>query len=313
MLIERSACLVCGSERLTELYRRPYGSGPVRDFLFRYYGLEGRAAAKGWEARFGGTDYLLQGCAECRAVTQRFAPGPELAAEIYGGWIDGEDRFRGYPFGEYTHRLREAMALTALLLRHHGLASPAELKVLDFGAGWGSFALALRACGCEVWAAELSPSRVERMRRDGLGIVGEDEIAGAGFHFINTEQVFEHLPQPAGTARRLHAGLGPRGVLKISVPFSRRAERDPIAIDWEGGREGPRSWMPFQPLEHLTYFRRPSLAVMAGRLGMAEIRTGWRDELDAALGWSRPRDAVRNVGRLLPRRWFRNHFLFAKR
>lgn len=310
--LERARCPVCRSGRLDELYRRPYASGPVREFLFRYYGLAGRGSAEGWEERFAGAEYVLQGCADCRAVSQRFAPGPELAAELYAGWIDGEGGSAGRPFDEHVQRLREAAALTAFLLRHHRASRPDQLEVLDFGAGWGAFAHALRACGCRVTAVEPSATRADRLRQSGFPVLDADDVPTTAFHFINTEQVFEHLPDPLETAERLRAGLVDRGVLKVSVPFARSAERDPIEIDWTGGRSGKRSWVPFQPLEHLTYYRRPSLQLLARRLGLREVHVSWRDELDAGLGWTRPRIAVRNLARLLPRRWFRNSFLFAR-
>lgn len=74
MFVERNHCTVCHAGDLVELYRRPYAQDPVAKFLANYYRLEERCLAGGWEARFAGSDFVLQGCNTCRAVTQRLAP-----------------------------------------------------------------------------------------------------------------------------------------------------------------------------------------------------------------------------------------------
>lgn len=321
MFVERNHCTVCHAGDLVELYRRPYAQDPVAKFLANYYRLEERCLAGGWEARFAGFDFVLQGCNTCRAVTQRLAPDDDFAVEIYDNWISGDQkhspekgRRSNSPerIKEYAHQIQQALILTAFLLRHHKKHYPGHLKILDFGAGWGRFALAMRACGCQVHSFDISAARVEQARRDGLTVTGPDEIPGQEFDFINTEQVFEHLPEPRRTAELLHSGLGPSGVLKISVPYFRWAERGTVEIDWEAGKYGRRTWTAFHPLEHLTYFRRPSLHVMTGALGMTEVRLGRAEQFYYSCEWGGLRSTARNLARMLPRRWFRNYFLFSR-
>lgn len=321
MFIERNHCPVCHGRDLAELYRANYTDGPIPGFLDTYYRLSERGLTQGWQARFAGARYILQGCGTCRAVSQKLAPDEEFAREIYDNWISGDTAYspekgqRSYspqPFKEHAHAIQEALFLTAFLLRHGARAYPRDLKVLDFGAGWGDFAKAMRACGCEVHTFDLSPTRIEQHRRDGFTVVGPEDIPGQGYAYINTEQVLEHVPEPRETVETLISGLGAKGVLKISVPYARSAETGPVAIDWSTGKYNNASWMPFHPLEHLTYFRRPSLHTMMTQFGMGEVAPSAREYLHYSFAWGGPRNIARNIARALPRRWFRNYFFFSK-
>jgi hypothetical protein len=144
--------------------------------------------------------------------------------------------------------------------------------------------------------------------------VEEQAFPGLGAHFINTEQVFEHLPSPLQTGAQLVSALVPNGVLKVSVPYAPWLERDvaSIEINWEAATYAPHSPMAVHPLEHLTYFRRPSLNTMAARIGMREVRLRPTEELNYAFYWNSLRSVAKNLARPFLRRTFRNYFLYAK-
>ena len=305
LFYERKLCPVCQSADTEQILSEPYvGGGPERILRPKYDRIPREET---YQARLSGYDYSILSCLHCRALFQKLAPTPAFAAEYYGSWIaqHGSPKF---PFGEYAHAINEALILTDFLLKWTGKAVPAELKILDFGVGMGVFANAMKACGCRVFGFDLSDERVEARAKDGILPVGYDAIEG--FDFINTEQVFEHLPDPLEKAKHLTKGLCEKGVLKISVPFARWLERGPVRIDWSAGRYDRNSYMPLQPLEHLTYFRRPSLVRMMGRLGFEPVRPRIIDELNYAFDWKR--SALKNLARPFIRTRLRNYYLFAR-
>lgn len=320
--IERSACTVCGSDDLQRVYSRPYMHPDIRNHFMRYYSLESRGLADQYDKAVGDAEFVLQECNQCHAITQRFAPGAGLAELLYGEWINddpGRAHKRRPGFEEYTHYIQEALIITRFLLRHRGKSAPSALKVLDYGTGWGRFAQALKACGCEVYAFDLSEERREAAARNGLIPVTEDDIPQLELDFINTEQVLEHVPSPLDTSRLLTSGLAPGGVLKISVPFARWLETaSPPQFDWSMTKSGSEpgagrgSPMAVFPLEHLTYFKRPSLDVLAKSLGLTP--TGFRlsDEFNFAFDWLSARAAARNLARPFIRNRIRNYRLFER-
>lgn len=65
--------------------------------------------------------------------------------------------------------------------------------------------------------------------------------------------------------------LKPHGHLKLSMLFSRSMERGNTQIDWSDDRYASRGPRANAPLEHLQYFRRPSLDRLGVRIGLKRI------------------------------------------
>jgi SAM-dependent methyltransferase len=98
------------------------------------------------------------------------------------------------------------------------------------------------------------------------------ELAEEQFHFINTEQVFEHLTDPLLVRQALARALIPGGILKISVPLA--ADACSIAAqlrDDNASVDGERL-MPVAPLEHINGFNYHAVGVFASRLGLTVVR-----------------------------------------
>jgi 2-polyprenyl-3-methyl-5-hydroxy-6-metoxy-1,4-benzoquinol methylase len=306
---ERVDCPVCGSTDVQDIFSKPYVGSEIGDILRGRYERTGRSPS--FDDRFAEKDYVICECKTCRAYYQRFAPVADLAVEYYSEWISEHGRPQ-WPFSEYTHRINEALVLTSFLLKHTGKKSPAELSILDFGVGRGLFALAMRACGCRVSAIDLSTPREDEARRNGLAIAKHEDIPGSEFDFINTEQVFEHLTHPLDTARHLVQGLATGGVLKISVPYAGWLEKGPLFFDWKASKYGKGSIMPLHPMEHLNYYRRPSLQIMMRQQGCREVQMSALDELNYAFNWKGARNIAKNLARPVVRKNFRNYLLFSK-
>ncbi len=313
MFIEHSYCVVCNSKSLDEKYRIRYNDIKFKEFIVGYYNLRERDLELEYDALTSDYSYVLQSCDTCNAITQRFVPDTHFLNRLYGTWMDDHNKsLQKFEFVEHKHNISEAMQLTSFLLDHFQLSSPSDLKVLDFGAGWARFAMALRACGCEVYVCDLSSERLNVYRHEGFNVINFEEISGQDFHFINTEQVLEHVTEPFQVCAQLYAGLRSKGVLKISVPYFSWAEKDPISINWNADRKERDNPVPFLPLEHLNYFRRPSLHCMAKELGMNEVRPSLRDKMDFCLEWTRPQHLLKNIGRMIPTRFLKNYFLFER-
>ncbi len=309
MFSERFQCPLCGSSDIVSVYSRRYVGTEVEASLIGKYNSHPREQP--FDQRFADSEYVVSECKKCRAYFQKYIPSNDLAIEYYNTWISQHGK-PTFPFGEYTHHINEAMILTSLLLRHTGKTSPADLSVLDFGVGRGLFAMAMRACGCRVTAHDIATEREALARSNGMETISPEKIPGSQFDFINTEQVFEHLPEPRDTARLLTSGLNERGVLKISVPYAPWLEKGAFFIDWRASRYGKGSSMPLYPIEHLNYFRRPSMHTMMDSIGFSEVKLSALDELNYAFNWRGARNIMKNIVRPIARTRFRNYFLFSR-
>lgn len=264
--IERSRCPACRSNNWTSLHRQSFGAPPVSTFIAAHYGVDA--------AVLGDAEYDLAECQSCTLVFQRWIGDEELLSEIYGIWVHEH----GLPTEEMIYKTEIGHPLQSrdaheIMTAASFLGVPLkELTTLDYGMGWALWARIVRTLGCQSFGNDIVQRRMEFAREHGVTPVTDEDLGTPRYHFINTEQVMEHLVDPAGVSELLAASLLPGGILKISVPSGERS-RD-LAIGLSKGRGGDFSdkLVPLHPLEHVNSFTGKSLHRLASKLGLKIVR-----------------------------------------
>jgi 2-polyprenyl-3-methyl-5-hydroxy-6-metoxy-1,4-benzoquinol methylase len=266
--VERRDCPVCGCSRTTTAFRIPFDKGAIGRFLRDYYAVDPRLLRA--------APYELMRCPDCTLIFQRFAGDDALLDELYGKWINHsyvpelDQQYRA----EVSAPLRSRDGHEILIAADVLSIRPEGMTVLDFGMGWGMWARIAKQFGCDVYGREIAADRVEYAVRHGVRPIKIDELGKPMFHFINTEQVMEHVRDLAATASQLAQSLRPNGILKISVPNAEGALRIAGDLRSERCRGTIEELMPVHPLEHVNSFTRQALSKLAERLGLKVIRPG---------------------------------------
>lgn len=92
-------------------------------------------------------------------------------------------------------------------------------RVLDFGAGTGTFAKHIAADGLSVQCVEPDAMLRQRLAAAGLSCVAAlPEIADRSVDFVYSLNVLEHIEDDLAVLRELHRCLKPRGRLLLYVP-----------------------------------------------------------------------------------------------
>lgn len=282
----RTHCPACGSSATIAILTLPFDSPPISTFLIGHY--QGLADL----SRLTGATFEVHRCPSCGLLFQKYVPAGRLLQDIYDTWIPPSEEKRLH--SSYTLSHYRYLAGQIEFLIQYFRTRPYDIRVLDFGLGWADWANMARGYGCQVSGAELSVERIMHARSIGIPIVAWDQIDGADFHFINTEQVFEHLIDPLETIRHLAKGLRPGGLLKISVPNGRgvathlKKLRALVSVDRE-------FIMPVQPLEHVNCFDDRSLAALGKMAGLAIVRPGLRILYNGSSGWLEARQGLKNL------------------
>ena len=242
--VARQRCPGCGCERSRELCRTPYDTDPIHAYLGSFYAPQG-----GVEFEYlRGQDYILNECADCGLVYQPEIPDEALSHRLYEQWIDPAKCFARYECSrgiDYFERLcREIVQIV-----RYFACPPMELAMLDYSMGWGHWCRIAQSFGCRVHGTEFSRSRVAYARGRGVHVIEVAQIAEYRYDFINTEQVFEHLPDPCSVLAYLKASLKPGGLLKISVPDGWDIRRRLACWDWSAPKGSAHSLNPVAPLE----------------------------------------------------------------
>src|SRR4030095_615576 len=149
--------------------------------------------------------------------------------------------------------------------------SQGHSRMLDFGAGTGTFAKLLRTKGIEVVCVEPDTHLAEWLIRDGFLTFNDlNEIPDGSFEFIFTLNVLEHVEDDWTSFRRLASKLAKGGRLLVYVPA--------FQILWTSLDERVR---------HYRSYRRAALERLARSAGLTVCKTRYADSMGffAALGF----------------------------
>lgn len=262
----RRKCPCCGSGVCSELYRVQYCSDPMREYLISFYSPQGGVEFEYLQDQ----DYVLVECAECGLVYQREIPNEFLMRKLYEEWIDPQKCFDLY---ERTRGIRYFDNLSSEIVRIVRLFDrpPMDLKFLDFSMGWGHWCRVAMSFGCTVHGTEFSQARIDYAKSKGVNVIDYSEIANHRYDFINTEQVFEHLPDIRTTLSYLKGSLKPNGILKVNVPDGWDIKRRLKKCDWTVPKGSKDSLNLVAPLEHINCFNHSSLVALARRSGLVSL------------------------------------------
>lgn len=288
--VNRERCPACSANDLRTIFQSPFNKPPIRDYLESFYSPQGKVEFEFLE----GATFFLCKCNVCGLIFQREIPDDSLMEKLYEHWIDPQKVFNQHleqaELEYYSSYAQEIMQLIAFFEK-----VPSSLSFLDFGMGWGRWALMAKAFGLDSYGYEVSKERILFAQSNGVKVVSWEEMTQRQFDFINAEQIFEHIPQPLLTLCHLKKVLKPNGILKISVPTANDIERRLKIMDWKSPKGTRNSLNPIAPLEHINFFRRASLDKMAHAAGMEEVRIPLKYQYMYRINWYGVKQIAKNI------------------
>lgn len=301
--IQRDQCPVCQSVDLTLKYECEYTKPPLFNYLLEFYGTVGGVIEFNYleDACFS----LVQ-CNLCDLIFQKYVPNNELAFRLYEKWIDPSVVFNQHLITDDLDTFCGYAQEISTFIDYFNV-SPRKLDFLDYGMGWGKWALMAKAFGCNSFGFELSNARRDYASLNALTVVNWKDIPKRKFDLINTEQVFEHLSDPLETILHLKSGLKEGGILKISVPNASNIQQRLRHMDWQAKKGTRLSLNPVAPLEHINCFQRKSLEKMGERVGMREVQIPIAMQYSHATNWRTLKRFMENIGAPIYRNFLKKH------
>lgn len=235
-------------------------------------------------------DPTVQYCLVCGHHWYARQPNPAALAAMYeaGRRLQPDKVVSAAPTSRQMAAMRALHALAKRRARASGV-----LRLLDYGAGSGRWAMAATKSDFSVVAFE--PNATRSYRDDepiiGLSVVHDlDELGPDPFDAILLEQVLEHVPDPLGVLTRLRQLCHQGTVLRISVPnLHAPVEGNRIWEEWPFNGERPHTMAPF---EHLHGFTPESLTRLVDRAGFDRLSARILARYDSRLALRQGASAV---------------------
>ena len=115
--------------------------------------------------------------------------------------------------------LTEAKRYNNFLKKHVIGNSRGAQTALDFGAGIGTFSIALRAMGLNVVCIETDVDLLNRLKNLGFNaLLSLNDITDNSFDYIYSLNVLEHIEDDIGALKQLYLKLKPGGRVFLYVP-----------------------------------------------------------------------------------------------
>jgi len=259
LLETRSFCPSCASTEYVVKLKLPFSDPKIRDFIKSYYG-----DTVPLESLDEGS-FEIARC-KCGFIWQTNILNPTGMQRFYGQWIDSAKSLEKREKADLSYYM--GLAKNLAFCKAALGKTEVRAKSLDYGMGWGHWAIMALAFGFDSYGTELSPDRIEFAKQRGVKVIDDLEaMEPESFRVINADQVMEHIPDPNRAFGQLSRLLTKGGIMHVAVPDG---TKDAASLD-----DG--SWKPkksaTQLLEHINAFTPQTLMAMAQRNGLTLLKT----------------------------------------
>ncbi len=211
-LIERVNCPYCRKIDFKSLYIKNYNSSILKTFLSNYYKNNEIIDILKLDA------YEIVECIKCRGLFQKYIPNEELSYYLYERLISPKDSFnkkKNIITTNYKEYTLDAKIIKKLIKKNNN-----EIKILEFGCGWGFWTKFMKELNFDVETVEISDSRIDYLEKNGIQNYRNINNINKKFDLIFSNQAFEHISDPLQTLNNLKNKLNENGFMFHKFPSS---------------------------------------------------------------------------------------------
>ena len=264
LVINRPSCPVCRSKERSILVRSRHDDESFLDFIKfeRFYGKSF------YDSYHNGTlkELLFEvaECSNCRFMYLTQVLSDTGMGMLYNEWLDKELLKEYYITMPYNYHER-----TMLALIKKTFGKKRQLKVMDFGAGYGNFCLNSTKSGFNTYAFDLSTDKNDHMEDMGVTIVNNLDKFHGFFDFIYVNQVAEHVSDPGGMLKNLQECLTDSGLMYVATPDCKNAKKE---LE-ENGLSGA-FFKYLSPHQHINGFTNSTIRLLGLNAGLKPLSMG---------------------------------------
>lgn len=184
-IILRDKCPICDSTSSKTIFNRSFNEEIIKKYM--EVGYQGNADIEFLKD----VHYEIAKCNNCKLSYQKYVLNNVKLNELYNKWIDPQlaikwNESNKFSYKNYFHIFNFA--------KKQLKKQTSEIKVLDYGAGFGDLLILASEMGFDTYAYEYSTERIRFLESKGIKTITNN--CDMLFDFIIANQVFEHLTYP---------------------------------------------------------------------------------------------------------------------
>ena len=243
----RNSCPICEETKFKKIFSLSYNSKKMISFLETYYkGLIPIHILDGYE-------YKLIECQNCNLIYQEQIPDKKFSRELYENYIDKKDSL--LKKNDYEQKYYKKLYYEINLIKGVLKKKNEEISILDYGAGWGFWLQFLKKNNFNVYAYEVSETRINFLKKNNIQLISDITNTDNKFDFIYSEETFEHISNPKETLINLSKILKVDGFIMLRFPSS-------FLFKYRLNNNYKPTADCAHPLEHINLLKRKSFEKM---------------------------------------------------
>jgi 2-polyprenyl-3-methyl-5-hydroxy-6-metoxy-1,4-benzoquinol methylase len=263
----RCYCPSCNNEKSEIIFIENYSDERLENYLnLEYSNRYDKSILKNEK-------FVIKKCLECGFFFQEKVFTDQYQNILYNEWFDQHEALNDHILNGKWKKEYYRSILNFVSCYFNGSKN---LKVLDFGAGFGDSLLISKELGFKPFAVEYSFDRISYLRKNGIEVL--DSTENMQFDFVILDQVLEHYVYPQNLLNEIYSKLNKNGIFYLSVPnsfkFHKKIRLSNKVFDvdifeniWRKANMGPFS--------HINFFNSNSLKILVKNSGF-KIIFPWR-------------------------------------
>lgn len=221
-------------------------------------------------------NYVLLECDNCKLIFQEQIPNEKFSLKLYEDIINKDESLQKKD--DYEKKNHKKLSYEIGLIKGLLKKKNEEIKILEFGSGWGFWLSHLQKNNFNVNGFEVSKARINFMENKKIKVISNLKHIKNNYDFIFSEQTFEHISNPKETLFELSQILNVGGYIFLRFP-STFLFKSKLSNDYIPNNDCAH------PLEHINLFKKRSFETMVrnSNLKMINIRSQYNFSLKNAL------------------------------
>lgn len=255
-LIERQKCPYCEGFNFNSLFKKNYSSSNLQEFLLSYY--KNREILDILKFNL----YEIVECIECTGLFQKFIPDDNLSYYLYEKLISANDSFNKK--NNITHTNFKEYNFDAEIIKKLFKKDNNQIKILEFGCGWGFWAKFMKELNFDVETIEISETRIDYLKKNRIKNYKNTNELVKNYDLIFSNQALEHVSSPFEIIKNLNNKLNKDGVMYHKFPSSFLFKKK-LSKNYEPKKDCAH------PLEHINIFNKKSFKKMFEKIKLKKI------------------------------------------